>query len=1164
MPPQRPFFQKKTEELRSLFETCRSDHKQNLEILLELGFRKTSIARVLREEIERELKSSQAATTLAPAVLHRPQAILTPATVPHPLPAIQIAQPKAIPDLPRATPPGEKSTAIAQPIAVQNEPPPQLLPIVEKPISKAATAPNSGLHKVQPLGVPGRPSAWAPKLKDEVQLGIKPSNTLAKVFCAALFELIRELKQKNDGTQQFALEDGRRLSADLRGYSYQFEFTEEANLFESAKVDVVIGGKSIAGQITGLFQGQIIVTLEADFGPVILNCILRIDNTALLQALHDRLAQIEAGTSPSFRMDFATSVIQNKGLVRLPAPSPAWPWYPEPNQQQQEFVRMALANELTWLWGPPGTGKTDVLAIFTRLQYESGKRVLICSNTNQAVDQLLLKLCQKMSLAKEPALQEGRVLRLGRIEHDELRQTFEELITVDGIVARRSKELTQRKLVVEAELVLISKEDTRAKEVLELFDTLNGKSERRANAEKELRRLGDAKRSLADELQSANSDEHRFLRELHEFESAGGFRRFFMRDEKTIRRDLRKSQELFEDRREKMEARAIEQATQQKTVEQLRRAEDELKSRLISEDRNRCERTRKDCESRSVPLRAELSRISEQLEKIQNSALTEARIIGATATRTFLRPTEFSSFDTIILDEASMVLLPAVFLVAGLAKERVVIAGDFRQLPPIVPTEQQAIFDELGQDVFTRAGIAEAVAKGTALPRFVMLRQQYRMDDRICRVISATFYKGNLVTAPSRYSSQPSRLPSPFQNRLTLIDTSSVSPFTTRNAFKSHLNLMHALVIRNLLFHLQQYGCFQDANGANAIGLCSPYAAQIKLLHAIADGHGWSKLLRISTAHRFQGDERETIVIDLVDSVGEFNAGLFLQANHLGASGAKLFNVAFSRAKENVIVVGNLDFLDQKLPKDAILRGLLHDFQNNGETVDVRDVLAMYPIADDLERFGTRPQLDPETTRTGVFGETDFWKTCRLDLAAARKSLVIFSGFITPARTADIGDVLRSRINAGVKVRCVTRPPAFNGGIPEDQGRAALVALESIGATIDLRQDIHEKVVVIDGRIVWFGSLNPLSHSSKTSEIMGRVDNEAFAIQIAQLLSLRPTSVLNENGESFAEPENPRCPNCQSWTVARRGQYGRFLQCEAKCGWTESLNQPRYGRRKKT
>jgi AAA domain len=110
---------------------------------------------------------------------------------------------------------------------------------------------------------------------------------------------------------------------------------------------------------------------------------------------------------------------------------------------------------------------------------------------------------------------------------------------------------------------------------------------------------------------------------------------------------------------------------------------------------------------------------------IRSSVLNEARVVGATAKRTFLRPNEFSTFDTVIIDEASMILLPAVFHSAGLAKERIVVSGDFRQLPPIVQAEQEEIFRVLGHDDFMRAGITNAVEQGTVPPRLVMLQQQY-------------------------------------------------------------------------------------------------------------------------------------------------------------------------------------------------------------------------------------------------------------------------------------------------------------------------------------------------------------------------------------------------------------------------------------------------------
>jgi hypothetical protein len=137
---------------------------------------------------------------------------------------------------------------------------------------------------------------------------------------------------------------------------------------------------------------------------------------------------------------------------------------------------------------------------------------------------------------------------------------------------------------------------------------------------------------------------------------------------------------------------------------------------------------------------------------------------------------------------------------------------------------------------------------------------------------------------------------------------------------------------------------------------------EILKTHGLDDG-----TVRASSVHSYQGDERALMIVDLVDSVGERNAGVFLQANQKEDSGAKLLNVALSRAKEGIVIVANLTFLDQKLPSDALLRGLLHDIQLKGKVVNVKDILALHPILDDLKHFGAQPDLDPETLRTGLF-----------------------------------------------------------------------------------------------------------------------------------------------------------------------------------------------------
>lgn len=918
------------------------------------------------------------------------------------------------------------------------------------------------------------------------------------------------------------------------------------------QIELVIGGRAVSGSLTGILQGRIVITLFENYGSHIGACVLRIDNTALIQALHDRLQKIENGEVTTFRADFAAKVIKNEGEARPPAPLPNRDWGKKrPNQEQERFICLALANEISWLWGPPGTGKTFALTAFTRLLYNDGKRILICSNTNQAVDQVLLQLCREMPKG-DTALDDGRVVRLGRIEHDDLRREFEDTITIEGIVARKSEELHRRKTPIEAELLRLGSEIAGAESILRRFAELAGAEAALVSARAELVRAETKLNEDAAAARSATASRASLQNELATWNAAGVLRRILLRSEANIRRDLANAEtQMTRSNGEQHKTAGVVEARRNALAQADATARD-ARHAVAGQNRSELQRRVAECDKKRQPLRDELARIAAELEQIREAVLKEARIVGATVTRTYLRPTEFAAFDTVIIDEASMILLPAVFHAAGLATERVVVAGDFRQLPPIVQTEQKALHEILAHDVFHESGIAREAEKGTP-PRFAKLMTQFRMDDQLCRPISSAFYSGELVTSENRESS-PISLPEPFAQHLTIVDTSRVWPFSTRNLFQSRFNLMHALAIRNLVLHLRDAKAIQDSGGRGMVGVCTPYAAQAKLLREVLKSHVSQQLVPARTVHGFQGDERAVLVLDLVDSIGERNAGLFLQANQLDDTGAKLQNVALSRAKEAIIIVANLTFLDAKLPGDAILRGLLHDLQRAGRIVDVRDVLALRPVLDDLRRFGPQPEIDPEALRTGLFGGGDFARLVRLDMEQAKKSIVIFSGFITPNRVAAMGDLLRRKIAEGVRVRCVTRSPHFNGSIAPELGRSALEAIEAMGAIVDLHAAIHEKAVLVDGRVAWFGSLNPLSHTALTSELMARVEDQAFAQHLAGLLSIRRRPADGSEAESIVA-ENPRCEKCGGWSVFfRRGPHGPFFACEKERHWSQSLD----------
>lgn len=169
-----------------------------------------------------------------------------------------------------------------------------------------------------------------------------------------------------------------------------------------------------------------------------------------------------------------------------------------------------------------------------------------------------------------------------------------------------------------------------------------------------------------------------------------------------------------------------------------------------------------------------------------------------------------------------MVILPVVWFSAGLSRERVVISGDYRQIPPIVPTQQEAIFEVLGKDAFEAAGV-----KGPNDQRRTMLDTQYRMCAEICELIAGTMYEGHLLTVAGR-KSIPGRLPpEPFDKHLTIIDTSDLWPFETQNIFFSRFNMLHALLARNLAWHLRQEGVIEATSD---FGICTPYAAQSRMI----------------------------------------------------------------------------------------------------------------------------------------------------------------------------------------------------------------------------------------------------------------------------------------------------------------------------------------------
>ena len=120
-------------------------------------------------------------------------------------------------------------------------------------------------------------------------------------------------------------------------------------------------------------------------------------------------------------------------------------------------------------------------------------------------------------------------------------------------------------------------------------------------------------------------------------------------------------------------------------------------------------------------------------------------MVATTLTRAYKRESvQKRRFDTVVLDEASMAPIPALWVAASLADANVVLVGDFRQLPPIKHADDELAEKWLGRDVFEASGVKRAFEAGEPPAHFIQLQEQFRMHPAISAIPNHFLYGGTL------------------------------------------------------------------------------------------------------------------------------------------------------------------------------------------------------------------------------------------------------------------------------------------------------------------------------------------------------------------------------------------------------------------------------------
>jgi len=559
--------------------------------------------------------------------------------------------------------------------------------------------------------------------------------------------------------------------------------------------------------------------------------------------------------------------------------------------------------------------------------------------------------------------------------------------------------------------------------------------------------------------------------------------------------------------------------------------------------------------TRIVAIETEIAGIDEQLKKVEQLVIADAAIVATTLTRTYLRDSIFARrFDTVVLDEASMAPIPALWVAASLASANVVAVGDYKQLPPIVMSSSPEAQKWLGQDIFEAAGIRDY---RTAPDHFVKLTEQFRMHPAISAISNELIYDGLLSDGPG--TEDGAGVPDWYRSEwghdtpVLLVDMASTNAWVTsvsRGERASRLNFLSATVSVDLAEQLLRIDRDVLPPGRAArILIVSPYRPHSKLVELLVRESHLAGEVRAGTTHSFQGSEADVVIVDLVNDEPHWRVNLFTPA--LDEATRRLFNVALTRARRRLIILGDLDY-NARFAKKAFLGRELLPFLRRYPVVDALDVvpagLAARAAVAQTSILGG--EVEPESDRV-VATQRHFFSMFAGDLTRARRRVVIYSPFITENRVAQLEPPLKAAIGRGIQIFVVTKAVGDRPSRDAQNYRRLEWTLADWGLVVVHKRNMHEKLVFIDDEVLWSGSLNPLSFSD-TQEVMERRRSRQVVDNYVE--TLRLNDLVGEYREGL-----PSCPICGSEVVASEGANEPFYwRCVEDDCYSRSIDGPRF------
>ena len=301
----------------------------------------------------------------------------------------------------------------------------------------------------------------------------------------------------------------------------------------------------------------------------------------------------------------------------------------------------------------------------------------------------------------------------------------------------------------------------------------------------------------------------------------------------------------------------------------------------------------------------------EKLEGVPSEPRPDAvSVLGGTP-NALLRLARTSGLTTpaLIVDEASMMVLPYFLAVASLVREdgEILLAGDHRQLAPIMAHDWEREERPPARLYQPHVSAYEAVRRLKQSPGVSdaailqsALTYTFRLPPAIRDLIARLYRLDDIKLTGRPDEPSTSQFPSPdLWRRLWQGETGLFLVVHDERASRQS-NPLEVRLIQTLL----------DAAGplaAGSVGVVVPHRAQRGLLRAALNGNAAVDV--IDTVERLQGGEREIVI---VSATASDPAAITARAEFL--LGLNRANVAFSRAQKRLIVVCSTGLLSHIPP----------------------------------------------------------------------------------------------------------------------------------------------------------------------------------------------------------------------------------------------------------